>query len=73
MVRLESGQILWTVNPPPTASKVRILLSPPLLNGSIAQSVEQRIENPCVDSSILSRTTILFGAGVAQLARAADL
>ena len=26
-------------------------------NGSIAQSVEQRIENPCVDSSILSRTT----------------
>ena len=27
------------------------------VNGSIAQSVEQRIENPCVDSSILSRTT----------------
>ena len=62
MVRLESGQILRTVNPPPTASKVQILLSPPLFHfksniGSIAQSVEQRIENPCVDSSILSRTT----------------
>jgi hypothetical protein len=28
--------------------------------GSIAQSVEQRIENPCVDSSILSRATISF-------------
>ncbi len=57
MVRLESGQILRTVNPPPTASKVQILLSPPLKSGSIAQSVEQRTENPCVDSSILSRTT----------------
>ena len=27
--------------------------------GSVAQSVEQRIENPCVDSSILSRATTL--------------
>ncbi len=27
-------------------------------NGSIAQLVEQRIENPRVDSSILSRATI---------------
>ena len=31
------------------------------LSGSVAQSVEQRTENPCVDSSILSRaTTLLF-------------
>ena len=26
--------------------------------GSVAQSVEQRIENPCVGGSIPSRTTI---------------
>ena len=37
MVRLESGQILRTVNPPPTASKVQILLSPPLLKYSMAR------------------------------------
>ena len=37
MVRLESGQILRTVNPPPTASKVRILLSPPRNVAGVAQ------------------------------------
>ena len=36
-VRLESGQILRTVNPPPTASKVRILLSPPRNVAGVAQ------------------------------------
>ena len=29
-------------------------------HGQIAQLVEQRIENPCVDSSILSLATIFY-------------
>ena len=29
-------------------------------NGAVAQSVEQRIENPCVGSSILPHATIYF-------------
>ncbi len=29
-----------------------------ILNGSVAQSVEQRTENPCVGGSIPSRATI---------------
>ncbi len=46
------------------------LLKPenPTQRGSVAQSVEQRTENPRVGGSIPSRTTILtLFAGVAQL------
>ena len=41
-------------------------------NGSIAQSVEQRIENPCVDSSILSRTTTSFEVFIYTCASVAE-
>ena len=46
---VESGQILRTVNPPPTASKVSILSHHHhfFKKGSVAQSVEQRLKNPC--------------------------
>lgn len=40
-------------------ARVRISNSPPIKNGSVAQLVEQRTENPCVESSILSGTTIM--------------
>ncbi len=48
---------------------------PGRLYGSIAQSVEQRTENPCVGGSIPSRATILFcsnSGGVAKWPNAAD-
>ena len=42
--------------------------------GSVAQSVEQRTENPCVGGSIPSRATIYFNlvGGVAKWLNAAD-
>ena len=39
-------------------SRVQVSSEPPFLFGFVAQSVEQRTENPCVGSSILSEATI---------------
>ena len=42
-----------------TATQIFSLIAPQR-HGSIAQSVEQRIENPCVGSSNLPRATIRY-------------
>ena len=41
-----------------TVTRIFSLIATSNEYGSIAQSVEQRIENPCVGSSILPRATI---------------
>ena len=46
-----------------------MLFNTPLLNGPVAQLVEQRIENPRVDSSILSQATKKINDLAAKAAR----